>query len=64
MNEKMYAVPGVIVRELRLADYRRTDGKGTYLLCRRDLHCYGVDKALEEGAVELTPAEAKTMFNL
>lgn len=60
----MYAVPGAIASELNLADYRQTDGKGKYLLSQRDLRCYGIEKALEEGAVELTADKAKIMFNL
>ncbi len=60
----MYAVPGAIASELNLTDYRQTDGKGKYLLSQRDLRCYGIEKALEEGAVELTADEAKIMFNL
>lgn len=60
----MYAVPGAIASELNLKDYRQTDGKGNYLLSQRDLRCYGIEKALEEGAVELTADEAKIMFNL
>lgn len=60
----MYAVPDAIASELNLKDYRQTDGKGNYLLSQRDLRCYGIEKALEEGAVELTAAEAKIMFNL
>jgi hypothetical protein len=64
MNIKMYAVPGAIASELNLTDYRQTDGKGNYLLSQRDLRCYGIEKALEEGAVELTADKAKIMFNL
>lgn len=64
MNVKMYAVPGAIASELNLTDYRQTDGKGNYLLSQRDLRCYGIEKALEEGAVELTADKAKIMFNL
>lgn len=60
----MYAVPGPIASELNLKDYRQSDGKGKYLLSQRDLRCYGIEKALEEGAVELTADEAKRMFNL
>lgn len=60
----MYAVPGAIASELNLTDYRQTDGKGKYLLSQRDLRCYGIEKALEEGAVELTADKAKIMFNL
>lgn len=64
MNVKIYAVPGAIASELNLTDYRQTNGKGKYLLSQRDLRCYGIEKALEEGAVELTADEAKIMFNL
>lgn len=60
----MYAVPVAIASELNLTDYRQTDGKGNYLLSQRDLRCYGIEKALEEGAVELTADKAKIMFNL
>lgn len=60
----MYAVPGQIASELNLKDYRHSDGKGNYLLSQRDLRCYGIENALEEGAVELTADEAKRMFNL
>ncbi len=60
----MYAVPGAIALELNLTEYRQTDGKGNYLLSQRDLRCYGIEKALEEGAVELAADEAKIMFNL
>lgn len=60
----MYAVPDAIASELNLTGYRQTDGKGKYLLSQRDLRCYGIEKALEEGAAELTADEAKIMFNL
>lgn len=47
----MYSVPEAIVSELNLKDYRQSDGKGNYLLSSRDLRCYGIDKAISEGAV-------------
>lgn len=60
---RMYSVPDAIAQELRLGDYRRHDGEGHTLLSARDLTAYGVEKALSEGAVEITAEEAKEKFN-
>ena len=63
MNVKMYSVPEAIVSELNLKDYRQSDGKGNYVLSSRDLRCYGIDKAISEGAVLIQADEEKQKFN-
>lgn len=64
MSKKIYSVPENIVSGLGLKKYRKGDGSGHYLLSALDLRCYGIDKALEDGAEELTAEQAKEKFNL
>lgn len=61
---RMYSVPDAIAAALGLGDYRRHDGEGHALLSARDLMAYGTDRAVAEGAEEITPEEAKEKFNL
>lgn len=61
-NVIMYAVPEPIVSVLQLTAIRRSDGRGLYLLSTSDLRPYGVDRALSEGAMQLTADEAKSKF--
>ncbi len=60
----IYSVPESIAGELNLTAYRAHDGKGHVLLSGRDLMIYGIEKAISEGAEELTAEEAKDKFNL
>ena len=60
----IYSVPEAIAEELRLTAYRAHDGEGHVLLSGRDLMAYGAERALIEGAEELTAEEAKEKFNL
>ncbi len=64
MKATKYAVCEGIARTLHLVEYRRTDGKGMYLLSSMDLRCYGIERAIDEGAIPLSDKEAKDMFNL
>lgn len=64
MRTTMYAVCEGIARALHLEDYRRCDGNGMYLLSSMDLRCYGIERAMDEGAIPLSGKEAKKMFNL
>ena len=58
-----YSVPEKIVRELCLTELRRSDGQGNYLLSQADLRPYGVEKAVAEGAKEITNEEVQNKFN-
>lgn len=60
---RMYSVPDAIAEALGLIDYRRHDGEGHTLLSARDLAAYGAERAVAEGAVEITAEEAKEKFN-
>lgn len=61
---RLFSVPEAIAAELNLTELRTHDGTGRVLLSGRDLMCYGIDKALEEGAEELSSDEAKEIFHL
>lgn len=61
---RLFSVPEAIAAELNLTELRTHDGTGRVLLSGRDLAFYGIDKALEEGAEELSPDEAKEKFHL
>ena len=55
---RLFSVPEAIATELNLTELRTHDGAG------RDLAIYGIDKALDEGAEELSPDEAKEIFHI
>jgi hypothetical protein len=59
-----YSVPEGIALVLGLAPYRRTDGKGNYLLSANDLRAYGLDKALSEGATGILASQVLKQFPL
>lgn len=61
---RLFSVPEAMASELNLTELRTHDGKGRVLLSGRDLACYGLEKAVEDGAEEITPDEAKEIFNL
>jgi hypothetical protein len=58
-----FAVPESIAAALNLKSIRSCKD-GQYLLSGQDLCCYGTERAISEGAVQLTRKEAKKMFNL
>ncbi len=62
MTPTFYAVPTSIAEALRLTRIRKMDSEGYFLLAGFDLQGYGIDKALEQGAVKLTQAEARLRF--
>lgn len=63
MKYNYYLVPESIVFGLGLKDFRAGDGKGNYILSQSDLDPYGIDKALDEGAKELTSDEVNGIIN-
>lgn len=60
---RMYSVPDAIAEALGLSDYRRHDKAGHTLLSARDIAAYGADRAVADGAKEITMEEAKENFN-
>lgn len=58
-----YLVPKEIAEELGLTDIRKSSPGNKYLLSESDLVSYGIDRAIDEGAIELrnksriTPAQ-------
>jgi hypothetical protein len=60
---KYFAVPQSIAQKLSLTDIRTSNGS-LYLLSGQDLCCYGEERAVSEGAKEVTREQAKKMFNL
>lgn len=60
---RMYSVPDATAEALGLSEYRKHDGEGHTLLSARDLSAYGVERAVAEGAMEITAEEAKEKFN-
>lgn len=61
---RLFSVPEAIAAELNLTELRTHDGTGRVLLSGRDLAFYGIDKALDEGAEEISHDEAKEIFHL
>ena len=61
---RLFSVPEAIATELNLTELRTHDGAGRVLLSGRDLAIDGIDKALDEGAEELSPDEAKEIFHI
>jgi hypothetical protein len=59
---KLYAVPATIAAALKLTRLRKMDAEGNYLLSAYDLQGYGIDRALREGAEELSAADARARF--
>jgi hypothetical protein len=62
IQTKYYAVPKSIADALCLTKYRKHDDEGYYLLSSSDVYVYGIDRAIAEGAVVLTPSEAKLRY--
>ncbi len=63
MKYNYYLVPEAIAFGLGLKDFRTGDGKGNYILSQSDLDPYGIDKALVEGAREITSDEVNEIIN-
>ena len=49
-----YLVPESIAESLQLKELRKSTGDGLYLLSEYDLQPYGIERAENEGAVELS----------
>ncbi len=62
MSTKYYVIPENIAKELGLTPYRRHNENMEYLVNSGDLVVYGIEKAVDEGAMELTVEEAKTFI--
>lgn len=61
-----YAVPEAVAQALKLAPLRRKaqiNGATHYLLSSQDLQAYGIDRAIENGAVRMGLDEARQLFN-
>lgn len=62
MRTKYYAIPERIAKELGLTPFRRHNEIPEYLVNSGDLVVYGIEKAVNEGARELTVEEAKAFI--
>ncbi len=62
MRAKYYVIPECIANELGLTPYRRHNENMEYLVNSGDLVVYGIEKAVDEGARELTVEEAKSFI--
>lgn len=62
MRAKYYVIPESIANELGLTPYPRHNENMEYLVNSGDLVVYGIEKAVDEGATELTVEEAKSFI--
>lgn len=62
MKKYYYLVPDFIAQELNLSKYRHAVDGG-YILSESDLEAYGIDKAVEAGAIPMDENEAKSLIN-
>jgi hypothetical protein len=49
-----YLTPKRIAEKLNLTSIRKSTAEGMYLLSEFDLQPYGIEKAISEGAIELS----------
>lgn len=63
MKSKHYIIPKEIADELGITAYRHGNGADGYLVNTGDLAIYGVEKAVDNGAREITAQEAKEFVN-
>lgn len=63
MKSKYFIIPKEIADELGISEYRYGNGADGYLVNVGDLAAYGVEKAIEKGAREITAAEATEFTN-
>jgi len=59
MKHFYYIIPKEVAGELGIEKYRHGNANEGYLVNIGDLTVYGVEKALEKGAREITVQEAK-----
>jgi len=57
-----YSVPEAIADSLKMTDCRHRTEDGSYILNGGDLVSYGVDKAVEDGAREISESEARNLI--
>ncbi len=63
MKSKYFIIPKVIADELGISEYRYGNGSDGYLVNTGDLAVYGVERAIQNGAKEITATEATEFAN-
>jgi hypothetical protein len=63
MKSKYFIIPKVIADELGISEYRYGNGSDGYLVNTGDLAVYGVERAIQNGAREITATEATEFTN-
>lgn len=63
MKTRYFVIPREIADELGISQYRYGNGADGYLVNTGDLAVYGVEKAMENGAREITAKEAVVFAN-
>ena len=63
MKSKYFIIPKVIAEELGISEYRYGNGSDGYLVNTGDLPVYGVERAIQNGAREITATEATEFAN-
>lgn len=63
MKSKYFIIPKEIADELGISEYRFGNGSDGYLVNAGDLAVYGVERAVENGAREITATEATEFAN-
>jgi len=63
MKSKYFIIPKVIADELGISEYRYGNGSDGYLVNTGDLAVYGVERAIQNGAREITATEATEFVN-
>lgn len=63
MKSKYFIIPKVIADELGISEYRYGNGSDGYLVNTGDLAVYGVERAIQNGAREITATEATEFAN-
>lgn len=61
---KYFIIPKEIADELGLSPFRHGNGANGYLVNIGDLAIYGVEKAVENGAREITVEEARKFVKI
>jgi hypothetical protein len=60
---KYFIIPKEIANELNIDRYRHGNGADGYIVNSGDLAIYGVERAIEHGAREVTAEEAREFVN-
>lgn len=63
MKSKYFIIPKEIADELAISEYRYGNGSDGYLVNTGDLAVYGVERAIQNGAREITATEATEFAN-